>query len=179
MLFRSGDGKRISWHQDASYWPITPSKVVSVWLAIDDVDVGNAAMRVIPGSHLHPQVPFAESTPEEQNVLNQTVPNPEDYGDSPISLELAAGEASLHSDWILHSSEANESSRRRCGLAMRFLSADVRAYNGWNGNSVICRGTDPSGHWAHHERPQGEFVPTKPGAEELQSHEWARKAQGQ
>ena len=28
-----GDGKRVSWHQDASYWPLTPSKVVSAWLA--------------------------------------------------------------------------------------------------------------------------------------------------
>ena len=27
-----GDGKQVSWHQDASYWPLTPSKVVTVWL---------------------------------------------------------------------------------------------------------------------------------------------------
>ena len=27
-----GDGKRVSWHQDASYWPLSLSKVVSVWL---------------------------------------------------------------------------------------------------------------------------------------------------
>src|SRR5262245_36555666 len=25
-----GDGKRVSWHQDASYWPLTPSKAVTV-----------------------------------------------------------------------------------------------------------------------------------------------------
>src|SRR5262249_55967780 len=37
-----GDGKRVSWHQDASYWPLTPSKVVTVWLAIDDASVENA-----------------------------------------------------------------------------------------------------------------------------------------
>src|SRR5213078_3074180 len=46
-----GDGKSVSWHQDASYWPLTPSKAVTVWLAIDDADVGNACMRFIPGSH--------------------------------------------------------------------------------------------------------------------------------
>ena len=46
-----GDGKTVSWHQDASYWPLTPSKSVTLWLAIDDADTENAAMRVIPGSH--------------------------------------------------------------------------------------------------------------------------------
>ena len=41
-----GDGKRVSWHQDASYWPLTPSKAVTVWLAIDDADAENACMRL-------------------------------------------------------------------------------------------------------------------------------------
>ena len=45
------DGKRVSWHQDASYWPLSPSKAATVWLAIDDADCENACMRFIPGSH--------------------------------------------------------------------------------------------------------------------------------
>ena len=39
-----GDGKRVSWHQDASYWPLSPSKVVSIWLAIDDSTPANGAL---------------------------------------------------------------------------------------------------------------------------------------
>lgn len=167
-----GDGKRVSWHQDASYWPISPSKVVSAWLAIDDVDVGNAAMQVIPRSHLSPMIPFRESAAEERNVLNQTVPNPEDFGDAPVSLELKAGQISLHSDWILHGSDVNQSTRRRCGLAMRFLSSDVRAFEGWNVHSIVCRGTEPTGHWANHPRPEGEDIPVKQDAAALQSHGW-------
>ena len=42
-----GDPKRVSWHQDASYWPLTSSRVVTAWLAIDDTDVDNSAMHVI------------------------------------------------------------------------------------------------------------------------------------
>ena len=86
-----GDGMRVSWHQDASYWPLTPSKVVSAWLAIDDVDLGNGAMQVIPGSHLRAQVEFRDSTADEHNVLNQTVENPEEHGDPPVALELQGG----------------------------------------------------------------------------------------
>jgi ectoine hydroxylase-related dioxygenase (phytanoyl-CoA dioxygenase family) len=156
-----GDGKRVSWHQDASYWPLTPSKVVSAWLAIDDTDVENGAMQVIPGSHKNAQVAFEKSSKTENNVLNQTVHHPEKYGDDPVLLKLKAGQMSLHSDWILHGSEPNISTRRRCGLAMRFLSSDVRAYNGWNQHSIVCRGSEPTGHWANHPRPEGEFIPQK------------------
>lgn len=156
-----GDGKQVSWHQDASYWPLSPSKVVSAWLAIDDSDPDNGAMQVIPGSHRHAQVAFETSRPEENNVLHQTVADPEKYGDPPVALTLNAGQMSLHTDWILHGSEPNLSARRRCGLAMRFLSADVRAYKGWNQHSIVCRGHDPSGHWADHPRPTGEEIPEK------------------
>ena len=159
-----GDPKRVSWHQDASYWPLTPSTVVSAWLAIDDTDVANSAMHVIPGSHHHAQLTFRDSTATENNVLVQTVDNTAGYGDPPVALEMRAGQISLHSDWILHGSEPNRSNRRRCGPAMRYLSTDVRAYNGWNANSIWCRGTDPTSHWANHPRPDGELIPTPDNA---------------
>jgi ectoine hydroxylase-related dioxygenase (phytanoyl-CoA dioxygenase family) len=146
---------------------------VSAWLAIDDADVDNGALQIIPRSHLNAQVPFSESTAEEANVLNQTVSEPERYGDAPVSLELKAGQMSLHSDWLLHGSDPNHSERRRCGLAMRFLSSDVRAYNDWNQHSIICRGSEPSGHWANHPRPDGEAIPSKTTSEPLVSHGWA------
>ncbi len=171
-----GDGMRVSWHQDASYWPLTPSKVVSAWLAIDDSDVGNGAMQVIPGSHHNPQAAFRDSTAEERNVLNQTVANPEDYGDPPVALELRAGQISLHSDWVLHGSDPNVSNRRRCGLAMRYLSKDVRAYNGWNENSIVCRGVEPTGHWANHPRPDGELIPTKEGLDAVTASSMALRS---
>ena len=156
-----GDCKRVSWHQDASYWPLTPSKTVTVWLAIDDADVENGAMQFIPGSHLHGQVAFEESEAAENNVLYQTVTDAEEHGDPPVTIALKAGQMSLHTDWLLHGSEPNRSSRRRCGLTMRFVSADVRALEGWNANSIICRGSDPDDHWANHARPEGEHIPQR------------------
>ncbi len=156
-----GDGKRVAWHQDASFWPLTPSKTVTVWLAIDDADEANGAMQVIPGSHVQGQVAYEVSRPEENNVLNQTVINPEVYGEPKVVLALKAGQMSLHTGWVLHGSEANDSNRRRCGLTLRFVSADVRAPTGWNTNSIICRGSDPSEHWVNLPRPDGEHIPPK------------------
>lgn len=147
-----GDPKIVAWHQDASYWPLTPSKTVTVWLAIDDADRKNGCMRVIPGSHRLGHLTYRQSDSSEKNVLNQTVENAEEYGE-PDYLEMKAGEISLHSDLLLHGSEPNLSDRRRCGLTLRYASIDVRSYAGWNGNSILCSGIDPSGHWTDIPRP--------------------------
>jgi non-heme Fe2+,alpha-ketoglutarate-dependent halogenase len=148
-----GDGKRVSWHQDSSYWPLTPSMAVTAWLAIDDASVENACMRYIPGSHRLGHLTYTLSENDEANVLNQTVAGAETLG-KPIDVELRAGEISIHSDLLLHGSEANESSKRRCGLTLRYCPAIVRAGLGWNAKGVIVSGKDESGHWANPPRPQ-------------------------
>ena len=147
-----GDPKGVAWHQDCSYWPLTPSKTVTVWLAIDDVDRKNGCMQVIPCSHLHGHLAFRESAAAEQNVLSQTIEGAERFG-APDDIELKAGEISLHSDLLIHGSRPNLSSRRRCGLTLRYCPPDVRAYWDWNQKSILCRGTDVSGHWASVPRP--------------------------
>src|SRR5579863_7835411 len=135
-----GDGKRVSWHQDASYWPLTPSKAVTAWLAIDDATVENACMRFIPGSHRLGHLTYTLSENDEANVLNQTVAGVDELG-PPVNVELHAGEISIHSDLLLHGSESNQSNRRRCGLTLRYCPADVRASLGWNAKGVIVHGT--------------------------------------
>lgn len=147
-----GDGKAVAWHQDASYWPLTPSKAVTVWLAIDDADVENACMRFVSGSHHHGKMTFRPSDPKEHNVLNQTIENVEQYGTF-VDDVLKAGEFSMHSDLLLHGSEANQSTRRRCGLTLRYAAADVRAYLDWNQKGVWVSGQDATGHWANRTRP--------------------------
>ncbi|MDQ3332268.1 MAG: phytanoyl-CoA dioxygenase family protein, partial [Planctomycetota bacterium] len=91
------DGKAVAWHQDASYWPLSPSKAATVWLAIDDADPENANMRFIAGSHHVGHLTFRPSDPSEHNVLNQTIENAEQYGPV-VDDTLKAGECSLHSD---------------------------------------------------------------------------------
>ena len=100
FLKEAGDSKRVSWHQDASYWPLSPSKTVTVWLAIDDADAGNGAMQVIPRSHVNAQLAYRHSTAEENNVLSQTTLEAEAQGDPPVVFALRAGQVSLHTDWL-------------------------------------------------------------------------------
>lgn len=148
------DGKAVAWHQDASYWPLSPSKALTVWLAIDDADEENACMKFIAGSHHKGHLTYRPSDAAEHNVLNQSIDNAEQYGEVVLD-ELKAGQASMHSDLLLHGSEANQSDRRRCGLTLRYCAAEVRASLEWQRKGVYVRGTDSSGHWSNNARPQG------------------------
>jgi hypothetical protein len=67
----------------------------------------------------------------------------------------------LHADMLVHGSEPNLSTRRRCGLTIRYCPPDVVMFDAQWANSVegiLCRGVDPSGRWKHHTRPAGDNV---------------------
>jgi ectoine hydroxylase-related dioxygenase (phytanoyl-CoA dioxygenase family) len=146
------DGKRVPWHQDSTYWPLTPTKTVTVWLAIDDADPENANMKFIPRSHLHGLIDYDE-TDDVDTVLNLAVKNPHSYGDGEVDVQLTAGQFSMHSDLLLHGSEANESDRRRCGLTIRYAAADVRTWFGWNQKGIVVSGVDSDHHWSNRPAP--------------------------
>ena len=146
------DSKIVGWHQDAGYWPLTPSKTVTVWLAIDDATVENGAMRFIAGSHHLGHLTPRHSELDDNSVLGQIVENAEQYGE-PVNVELKAGEISIHTDLLLHGSNANPSPKRRCGLTLRYCATDVQASYRWDQEGVVVSGEDRNGHWGNPPRP--------------------------
>lgn len=142
-----GDGKVVAWHQDARYWPLRPHRTVTVWLAIDDSDVGNAAMRVLPRTQGNGILPHREGAATD-SVLGLDV-DPAALGDIALddprahAIELRAGQCSLHDDNLVHGSPANTSTRRRCGLTMRFMPPEVDVDRSvWpNFSAIVVRGS--------------------------------------
>lgn len=147
-----GDGKSVDWHQDCSYWPLTPTKAVTVWLAVDDADQGNGCMEVYTGSHTHGLIDFEASDATSNNVLDQSIQHPERYGRHQLT-PLRAGQISIHSDLLVHGSAANSSDRRRCGLTLRYCPSDVYAYLGWNQKGVVVCGQADPNLWPGAVRP--------------------------
>jgi hypothetical protein len=147
------DPKAVPWHQDASYWQLTPARTVTVWLAIDDADRENAAMKFLPGTHRMGHLAWKQT--EKEAVLNQEIPDAEKLGE-PVYDELKAGEFSLHADMLAHGSDPNHSDRRRCGLTIRYCPVSVRRLGNIGKDAILCRGTDPDGHWRLIDPPEGE-----------------------
>ena len=118
-------------------------------------------MRVVKGSHI--QGAFMHHTNKASNlVLDQEVYNDQIKQDDIISLNLKAGEISLHNDALLHGSETNISNNRRCGLTMRFSPVNVKAdLSVWpHFEGQLVRGIDIYKLNPIAPIPRGEAVPT-------------------
>lgn len=155
---KAGDPKQVPWHQDASFWKLSPARTVTVWLAIDDADEENAAMRFIPSTHNKGAI--ETSTMGADSVFHKGIADAESYG-APFSNALKAGQISMHADMLVHGSLANLSDRRRCGLTLRYCPPEVRIFDpDWaqGVEAIIARGQDPSGHWPHHPRPENDDI---------------------
>src|SRR5205823_12025117 len=89
--------------------------------------------------------------------INQEVPVTAEEEARAVDLELRAGEFSLHHGALIHGSNPNRSSRRRCGLTLRYVPPHVRPVTGnslgrsWAG--VLVRGEDRFRHFERRPVP--------------------------
>lgn len=122
----AGDGRRVPWHEDSAYWrgQWDPMEVVTVWLAIDDSDLGNGCMHVVPRTHLGGYSEYDALS--ERAVFASEIKAGTFAADSAAPCILTAGSCSLHHAKAIHGSGANTSTRRRCGYTMRYISAAAR-----------------------------------------------------
>ena len=120
-----GDRKTTPWHQDAFYWPLRPHKAVTAWLAFSDSDEENGAMMVVPGTHRAGRLKH-EKKGTDSDVLDMVLEEGAFRTEDAVSLNLKAGQFSMHDDKIAHGSGANRSDRLRCGLTMRYSAGEVK-----------------------------------------------------
>ena len=153
------DGKTTPWHQDAFYWPLSPHKAVTVWLAFSDSDEGNGAMMVVPGSHRAGKLKYRKTT-QDSDVLDMVLEHGEFRESNAVPLILKAGQISLHDDNIIHGSAPNHSERLRCGLTMRYSAGEVRGdLSVWPFFKAFwVRGVDRWGHNPVGVPPKGEMT---------------------
>ena len=156
------DGSVVPWHQDAQYWPLNPSNSVTVWLALYDTDEQNGAMKIVKASH-HEGMFNHHQNDAKHLALNQEVSTDQFNANDIISLNLKAGEISLHDDGLLHGSEANDSNRRRCGITLRYSPVEVKAdLSVWpHFETQLVRGNDKFCYNPIAKIPKGEATPNQ------------------
>ena len=116
----AASSRSVPWHQDGPFWPVKPMKSCTIWVALDDVDAANGAMKVIPGSHKKDALEH-NLIEDKNSTLNRELPIENIDEKSAQFIELKAGEVSVHDIGIIHGSAANSSGRRRAGLALRYM----------------------------------------------------------
>ncbi len=151
-------GGFVSWHQDMTYWGLSdPAALVSVWIALADVDQENGCMRFIPGSHQGGLLDH-EDTWSQDNILTrgQSVPVDEQTSEL-VYVELQAGEMSLHHGHLLHSSAPNHSPRWRLGFNINFITPGNRQLVAPKDFAMQVRGDDRFGHFEPIDPPSSEL----------------------
>jgi len=125
-----GDGRRVPWHEDSAYWKtmISPMEVATVWLAIDPSTKVNGCMQVIPRTHNSGKKGFSDYDPVDtaKNIFPNEITETQRDETRAVACELQPNHCSLHDGRIIHGSEPNSSSIRRCGYTMRFISTATR-----------------------------------------------------
>ncbi|MDA0321558.1 MAG: phytanoyl-CoA dioxygenase family protein [Verrucomicrobia bacterium] len=114
------DGGAVFWHQDNAYWKCRPANLVSCWTTLDDVDVNNGAMQVIPGSHLSPVV-------HEQSDQTNALLDLQGVDESKaVAIDLPAGGCMFHHCQTLHYTAPNSTERQRRAFIMHFMTPGTR-----------------------------------------------------
>lgn len=137
-----GEGRHVSWHQDAQYYQLEPMAVLNAWVALTDATPENGCMRFAPGSHrdgLRRHV----NRPSADNMLShgQTLEPPIDEANVVVA-PLKAGQASLHHGYLAHASWPNRSAGRRVGIAIKYMPAHARPTGGPPMTGLLVRGRD-------------------------------------
>ena len=156
------DGSEVPWHQDSQYWPLSPERTVTAWLAIYDTDATNAAMQVIRGSHK--KGVYTHHINDAPNlVLQKEVDANEIDQENIVTLDMKAGEISLHDSRLIHGSGPNTSDLRRCGITMRYCPTEVKCdLSVWpTFEAYLARGVDKYRHNPVGPITNNEKCPTK------------------
>jgi hypothetical protein len=118
----AGDGMEVPWHQDGRYWPIRPLATCTVWVALDASTRENGCMRYIPGSHSG-QIYRHRRDERADLALDLVLEDGEVDRSAARDVVLGAGQMSMHDVFLVHGSEPNRSTRRRAGVAIRYMPA--------------------------------------------------------
>lgn len=143
-----GEKSFVSWHQDGTYWKLTPPMVVTAWVALSPSGANNGCMRVIPATHTQPMIPQRETyQPENALSRGQEIAVEVDEAQA-VDLSLRPGEMSLHHIWIIHGSNANTSKDTpRIGIAIRYTRPEVVQESPTKPFAMLVRGEDTCGNF--------------------------------
>lgn len=155
-----------AWHQDATYFGLTPYGHVTAWVALTNATTDAGCMEVVssrgaPLQLRHAALGIADSI----NGGGQAIVEPFDE-DGAVAMALPAGSFSLHHTLCRHRSAPNRASHRRIGLGISYIPAHVRTTGSHRLSALLVRGSDTGGHFDLLPAPEREL-----GAAEIARHE--------
>jgi len=126
MLFVKSEGKPgQAWHQDEHFIPTRDRSLTAAWIALDDANLDNGCLWVIPGSHRRGVLyPDRDQDDPEYDCTEEAYGFPYTEADA-IPVEIPAGAALIFNGYLLHRSLKNSGTRGyRRALVNHYMSAE-------------------------------------------------------
>jgi ectoine hydroxylase-related dioxygenase (phytanoyl-CoA dioxygenase family) len=112
-------GSVVEWHQDMAYGPLTNKSTVSALIYLDDADLQNGCLQVLPGDY-----PMLDHS--RNGYFQGKITEPLDTSKA-LAVEGKAGTAAIFSGLCPHASAPNTSGRPRKTLIISYRAADAFA----------------------------------------------------
>jgi phytanoyl-CoA hydroxylase len=121
-LKSAGYGAAVEWHQDWAFYPHTNDDLAAVGVMMDDMELANGPLMIIPGSHKGPvhdhhfEGKFCGAMDPTKGGVDYT---------KAIPLTGPAGSITIHHVRAIHGSAVNTSNKDRRLLLFQFRAADA------------------------------------------------------
>ena len=148
-----------AWHQDATYFGITPYEHVTAWVALTDATEEAGCMEVVSSRGAPAQLRHAALG--LQNSINgggQQIVDEFDQRDT-VMMAVPAGSFSLHHTLCRHRSAPNRAGHRRVGIGISYIPAHCRITSSVRMLTPLVRGRNSGGNFDILPPPEAEFHP--------------------
>jgi ectoine hydroxylase-related dioxygenase (phytanoyl-CoA dioxygenase family) len=126
-LYKEAGGGHTPWHQDQYYWPLDTGSAmgsITMWMPLVDASVEMGTMTFASGSHHDGYLGKLEISDESEAYFRRYI---QERGFSLVSAgAMAAGDATFHAGWTLHSAPPNTTSRMREVMTIIYYAGGIR-----------------------------------------------------
>lgn len=109
LYFKPAGARGQALHQDQYYLKVQPGTCIAAWMALDDCDVENGCLQVVPGTHDLPILCTVQAD-TTQSFTDVTVPIPDGMQPEPVLMK--AGDVLFFNGQLVHGSFPNTSPDR-------------------------------------------------------------------
>lgn len=151
------DPRYVSWHQDSAYFGLDPHEEITAWVGFTESTIEKGCLKVMPGTHRGPDLRHIETFAKDNMLAKgQSIEGLDES--KAVSMELEAGEFSLHHERTAHGSGPNRAQDRRIGFAFFYIPTHVRSLIRRR-QATLVRGVDAYGHWDTDNLPHHDLDP--------------------
>jgi ectoine hydroxylase-related dioxygenase (phytanoyl-CoA dioxygenase family) len=123
-LYKEPGGGFTPWHQDQIYWPVDTDNTITMWMPLIDIPEEVGTLTFASGSHHKGYISKLVISDESHKTLQQYIESSDleaaTYG------AMAAGDATFHAGWTLHSAPGNPSDQYREVMTVIYIADGVK-----------------------------------------------------